>query len=454
MVVVFFASTLKTGYSSQYPTQISEELILQLKAELKDEVYQEVKKELPGLIAQEVKKEFERQLASNAAAGTPQTDGFDLSAANHKDAIIREQVRQVVAEILAQNRQLQKVSDPALDEYTAGSGIPAQLTIAGGLSKVPAQSEFELAAAGEAASKPKLSSSQASADSDVTSIKKTESIERTLQQKGSILLPKGTLTAEPSFTYAHFSSNRITVNGILLLDAFAIGDIATERIRRDIFVETFAFKYGLLNNLQTELKIPFREEHDDFTRTSSTGETTQTAGGLGDIEFGASRQIAWENGIVPDLIAALNVKTNSGEEPYNNDIGLGTGHWAIRSSLIAAKSSDPVVIFSSLNYTHSFGRTIDNIGEIEPGDTLGYSLGTAIALSYQTAINFSFDHSITFKTQRNNEAVSGSFLNVANFKAGLNWAISERSSVDFAVGVGLTADSPDFTVELRFPYTF
>ncbi|HSV43868.1 MAG TPA: hypothetical protein VLJ10_04870 [Candidatus Bathyarchaeia archaeon] len=96
----------------------------------------------------------------------------------------------------------------------------------------------------------------------------------------------------------------------------------------------------------------------------------------------------------------------------------------------------------------------ENYGTIEPGDTFSYSLGTAIALSYQTAINFSFDQSFTQKLKRGGQTVVGSFVNAANFKAGLNWALSERSSVDLSVALGLTDDSPDMTIELRFPYYF
>jgi len=84
----------------------------------------------------------------------------------------------------------------------------------------------------------------------------------------------------------------------------------------------------------------------------------------------------------------------------------------------------------------------------------GYCLGMALALSYQAAINFQLDQSITTKMKKNGEAVNGSFVNAASFKSGLSWSISDHSSVDLSLSMGLTSDAPDYVIEVRFPYTF
>ncbi len=154
------------------------------------------------------------------------------------------------------------------------------------------------------------------------------------------------------------------------------------------------------------------------------------------------------------MVFAVSAKTPTGKDPYNRPIGLGTGHWAIRSSLIAAKSSDPAVMFGSISYTRNFERDITDYGKVKPGDTIGYSLGSAIALSYQASINFQFEHYITSKLKKDGELQNGTFLNAASLKYGFNWAVSENWSVNFSVSHGLTADAPDYVVEVRFPYTF
>lgn len=430
---------------------------------IKKEVYQELRQEMTTLVKAEVKSEFENYIAQNALTTSDSAIEAHLSEpSKEKNDLIVEAVREAILE-LAQNEErfARVISNPELDRYIAGRGIDPKLQIGSGMYKNPySYDELTLAQADTGSDQSSnTQEGRITVQNDEEQVvhgekQRAESVERVLQQRGSVLLPKGTLQFEPSFVYSNFSSNRINIDGLLLLDVFAIGEISTETVERNIFIETLAFKYGLFNNFQTDLRIPIREEYDRITRTSGT-ETTNNATGIGDIEFGVSRQIGWEEGWKPDLIAAFNVKPPTGQDPYNREIGLGTGHWAMRGSLIAAKSSDPVVIFGSLNYAYNMARNdIENLGDINPGDSIGYSLGTAIALSYQTAINFSFNHSLTFKTERNDVEVAGSFLNVASFRTGLNWAINERSSVEVGVSLGLTPNAPDVTVEVRFPYTF
>ncbi len=421
--------------------------IIELKNQIKKEIYQE----LFGQILAAIKKEVHNEFRNYFKKGGRPIDKYPLFT---KNLTIKKALNHRVQDEISQAHQLFsdhgiKVSDIELDAYHA-SGFSTQAKLPSGIQKSLTAGEIYLASAANTAS-----TTDDETLSEITAgEEKPESIERVLKQRGSMLLPKGTLQFEPSIIYSHFSTNRINVDGLLLLDVFAIGEISTESIQRDIFIQTFGFKYGLLDNFQAETRIPFREEHDRYTKTSGS-ESTDYSSGIGDIEISASRQIGWEDGWMPDLIANLSVKTTSGRDPYNRNIGMGTGHWGLRGSLIAAKSSDPVVIFGSLSYTYNFERdNIENLGDIDPGDSIAYSFGTAIALSYKTAINFAFSHSLTTKTLRNGEAVPGSFLNVAALKIGLNWALNERASIDCGVSIGITESAPDLTLELRFPMTF
>lgn len=437
------------------------ELMKQLKIQIKKELRAEFKSEIEQVIRDQVQMEIAVYMAGIQGADSLQpqiglssrsVDELSKKVIDHSAEFNQEDIGQIVNKIVVQ--EMEKLSDQSLDRYIAAGGVSDEVNYKG-LSKNYKEADYQLASAKDV--EPGISKNTIENDSeDVTGgeAETINSVERTLQQKGSILLPKGTMQVEPSISWAHFSSNRISVDGLIILDVFTVGEIATETISRDIYVENIALKYGLYNNFQVDVKIPFRGEYDRITDTNSS-ETTNHTSGMGDIDIGLSRQIGWEEGWRPDLIAAVGVKTTSGRDPYNKEIGLGTGHWAVRTSLIAAKTSDPAVVFGSLTYTYNFSRDdIEGLGEVDPGDTVGYSLGTAIALSYQTAINFSFDHSLTFKTKSNGSEINGTFLNIANFRAGLNWAISERASVDFGVSMGLTKDSPDVTVELRFPITF
>ena len=92
--------------------------------------------------------------------------------------------------------------------------------------------------------------------------------------------------------------------------------------------------------------------------------------------------------------------------------------------------------------------------DLNPGNAFEYNIGMAYALNYHLALNTSFEQVFVSESNQNGHTVAGSRLVVANFKAGLTYAFTKNFSVDASVGTGLTADSPDFTVSVSFPYTF
>jgi len=422
------------GYDAMYA---------RIKAELKEEIYQEIKGKLRDEINEDMRAMIEEEVALFVSKQNYWTRQRAASNFKHPE-MINASTRRIVQQLIPAITAQECIPDSRLDMFVGGKGVQPDVQIGAGF----ATSTDPLYAA-----KPGYVD-ETEYDTEGGEEELQGSIEQALRQRGSILLPKGTLQGESSTTWAHLSTNRINIQGFSILPVLVIGDISTENVKRDIFIQNFALKYGLLNNLQTEIKFPLRGQYERVTVTD-TSEDTRSKFGIGDIELGVSRQIGWEGGYMPDLIAALSVKAPTGKSPYNRTIGLGTGHWAAKGSLIAAKASDPAVVFGSLSYTWNFQRNnIDNYGDIKPGNTIGYSIGTAIALSYQTAINFSFDHSITQKTKRDDRYLTGSFINSASIKIGSNWAVNENLLLDFGVSFGVTDDAPDVSVELRVPYTF
>lgn len=433
---------------------MSDDLYLQIKSDIKKELYSEVKEELQkefdqkiqSLVEENVRREFEEYVARQGILSQDQLAAGSVSIEEGES--LDHAVRRTVREVFQSGNYRNYISDEELETVVAGRGIRPELSITSQYKKsLPHASNGDLAKnVGQALDQEEYEIVGGEEP-------RTDSIERTLQQKGSMLLQKGKLQFESSTTWAHFSSNRINIQGFSILPVLVIGDISIQETKRDVFIQNFTLKYGFLNNLQMEFKVPFRSQYNRDT-ISETNETTTSTSGVGDVEFGLSRQIAWEQGFLPDLIAAVNFKSTTGQSPYNKSIGLGTGHYGARVSLVAAKASDPAFIFGGLSYSYNFENTVTNIGKVEPGATIGYSLGMAIALSYQTAINFSFDHSVTQKLRIAGRKVDGSFINSANVKIGANWALNERASIDFSVAFGVTDDAPDVTAEVRFPFSF
>ena len=285
-------------------------------------------------------------------------------------------------------------------------------------------------------------------------VKRDAPIEESLINKGGLLLPKGTWQIEPSFSYAHVSANRVAFLGYTIIPVLVVGEISSEEVKRDIFIQTLTTRYGLMDDVQLELRVPYRYQRDRIS-VGTTSESTRHMQGLGDIEAGIQYQFAHEEGAMPDLIAGFSVKSRTGKEPYGRDIGIGTGHWAAKTSLVAVKSSDPAIVYGGLGYTYNFKRDdIPDYGTIKPGNSYDYRIGAAFALNYQFALSLQLEQIISEKMRMNQSSVPGSLTNVVNFKYGVTWAMSENFSCEITAANGLTEDAPNFSLEIRFPYTF
>lgn len=269
-------------------------------------------------------------------------------------------------------------------------------------------------------------------------------------EKGGVLLRRGKLQVEPTFSYSHTSNNRVALSGFSILDVIFIGEISAKEIDRDILSTSLGVRYGITNDLQGEFEIPMQRQYEQELSgpIEDRRQRDQTRMGINDVSAGLHYQFMRETGTRPSMIANLKVKAPTGETP-----GLGSGVWATKAGLIMVKSSDPVALFTTLGYSINFPGQINGV-DINPGNSAEYSVGMAYALNYNLSVNSGFEQLFISESLANGQAVTGSRLVVANLKAGLTYALTKQLSADFSVGMGLTEDSPDVTVNLSFPYTF
>ncbi len=289
--------------------------------------------------------------------------------------------------------------------------------------------------------------------------------EAILQEKGGVLVPKGILIVEPGLQYSHTSRTRIAISGFTILEAIVIGQIKSEDIKKDVFMGYINFRYGFLDNLQLEAQIPYlyRRERYAYKEDSSTTEKTVTDSNIGDITFGASYQLLYEKGSIPDVVLNFKVKTNTGKDPYGiksdangipKELPTGNGHWGVSGGITLVKRSDPAVLFGSFAYFYNFKRNVEGYGEMKPGSSIDFSVGMAYALNEKLSTYISYDQKIYSHTTQNGEDIAGTDFNVGMLYFGASYVTSQRSSFDFSVGIGLTNDAPDVTVEIRLPIRF
>ncbi len=127
--------------------------------------------------------------------------------------------------------------------------------------------------------------------------------------------------------------------------------------------------------------------------------------------------------------------------------------------------SDPVVFFGNVSYVHNFARhdvsrTVllggkESLGTVKVGDVVDASIGVGLALNDKASISIGYDQSFVGLTHQNGKAVAGSAKSVlGTLLLGGAYRLSDKRTVNFALGVGVTRDTPDATLTVRVPTTY
>jgi len=298
----------------------------------------------------------------------------------------------------------------------------------------------------------------------------TQQQQELLLEAGAILLPPGRLQIEQSLDYTHSSSNRINIGGFTIFEAILIGTIRVDDLKRDIITDSVAARIGIFRRLQAEVRVPFVYRTDNEILGQGTNDQRfreVTGRGLGDIDATVTYQPVIARGIWPNVLTRARMKIPTGTNPFEigtttnpttgetrlTEAATGAGFYAFGAGATAVWRSDPAVFFLSTGYTLNAPRTFSG-SELDPGDTIDYSVGVNIALSDRVAINFGFAQSFTFETKQNGINSQGSSSNDARVTLGTSIGITPAMSLLVSAGIGLTQDSPDFSISFSVPYTF
>jgi hypothetical protein len=291
----------------------------------------------------------------------------------------------------------------------------------------------------------------------------SQALDQALIVRGGLLLPPGTIEVDNTVSYFSSSYDHLSVNGFALLPVLVVGDITSERTRKDLVLPTFTTRLGLPHRFQFESYIPYGYQLNRTVDTTNA-QTSQSTFGLGDIAFGVSRQLSLEHGRVPDLLANVRFKTTTGVDSFNlqsSQTALGTGFYALQGNLTAAKSNDPVVFFGNLSYTANLNGThsipdANNPGQMipgkfEPGDAVGFQLGSILALNPETSMTIGWDQRFTRSSTVNGQQIPASYLVEGSLRLGASYMYAPGRTVDLSFGVGVTPDTPNLQFSVGFP---
>jgi hypothetical protein len=268
----------------------------------------------------------------------------------------------------------------------------------------------------------------------------------TLVQEGALLLPFGRAEFTPSFTYT-----RRTNDFPVVVDPGGANLLGEQEVRRNEFEFDAGLLVGLPFDSQLELNLPYNlvnQSVADQVLGTEVDDSSDTGHGLGDFSVGLAKTVLRERNWLPDVILRVNWDTGTGERE-DNDVALDGGFQELTGSASLVKRQDPLVFVGGASYEATFEKD-----DIDPGDTLGFAIGTFLAASPNTSLRVVLNQSFIDEFKFDGQSIDGSDRVQSILTFGASAILGRNVLLDGAVGVGLTDDSPDYSVSISLPIRF
>jgi hypothetical protein len=272
------------------------------------------------------------------------------------------------------------------------------------------------------------------------------------------LIRKGKSQFSYDLNYSYIGQEKIvtdiTAEGLTLFEI--------ENVSAHIVTNTISADYGVWDNLTANVTLPV------IGKFAESRHGNNTSFSLGDMSFGARYQ-PWEaRRDSANFTATTSLRLPTGRSPFKIIAGsgeaTGSGVASLSAGLNVNRIVDPVALFGSMSLTASAPATglhqvngTRVLTRVAPGTQFGFGMGFAYALSYGISTTMSFQGAISqgarlrfadgFEARTNSQTSA-----ILNF--GMGYRVSPKNTVNMSVGIGLTSDSPNFSVGLNLPLAF
>lgn len=334
-----------------------------------------------------------------------------------------------------------------------------------GMMAVLAQPVMAEEEAGTAGTAPEASASSGDAardaltkkSDDASSEKNLEEVFQASENQYS-LLKKGKVALNYDVDYSFYRDSRIDI----AIDGSS-SQITRFRIEEDAqhtVTNSLDLTYGVWDNLTFSASLPLVAKFDTQSNLSTTG--------LGDVSLGVRWQpVPLKRGL-PSSTLFASLSTATGDSPYeinrNTDLSTGKGYYSLSGGASISKVADPVVLFASASYSMSTRVSDLNqpqgsriLTSVQPGDSLGFSMGLAYSLNYDVSITSSFQQSYGFSTTYGYDS-GNPYDTPDQVSAAMNFSLGLRTNpkriVNLNMGFGLTEDASDVTLGFSMPIDF
>lgn len=287
-----------------------------------------------------------------------------------------------------------------------------------------------------------------------------------------VLTKAGTLIIEPSLGYSYTDTNRVFLDAYSFLPALVVGLIDLREIKRHTVIGSIGARYGLTERWEVDLKLSYIGRNDSQrSRPISIGvseDSIFTASGndIGDIQLSTRYQLNSGLGggaiYVFNLVATIPTGTSPFDVEYVEstpgavfpiELPTGSGYYSVQPSLTAIYATDPGVLFGNVSYGNNL-ETDENVGKVDPGDSVGFSFGLGLSLNERTSMSFSYSHKHVLKSKIDDVKIDGSELDIGQLIIGYSFNYSKQTNINLSLNIGVTDDAPDIRLNFRVPMMF
>lgn len=287
-----------------------------------------------------------------------------------------------------------------------------------------------------------------------------------------VLTKAGTLIIEPSLGYSYTDTNRVFLDAYSFLPAVVVGLIDLREIKRHTVIGSIGTRYGLTDRWEVDLKLSYIGRNDSQrSRPISVGvseDSIFTASGsdIGDIQLSTRYQL--NSGVGGGAIYVFNLVATipTGTSPFDveyvestpgavfpTELPTGSGYYSVQPSLTAIYATDPGVLFGNINYGNNL-ETDEDVGKVNPGDSVGFSFGLGLSLNERTSMSLSYSHKHVLKSKIDDVKIDGSELDIGQLIIGYSFNYSKQTNINLSLNIGVTDDAPDIRLNFRAPMMF
>ncbi len=199
-------------------------------------------------------------------------------------------------------------------------------------------------------------------------------------------------------------------------------------------------RLGILNETELFAGTTYHSQDSDvFLGSTHLASSRRTE--FGDVSVGIRRTFLKEGVHRPNIIATLDARLPTGHDSY-----------AAGGGLVLVKSVDPVVLFSSVHYSHTFDRNSARVTRLEPEARVNVSVGYGLALNDTLAISTIFSGLFSGDTTSDNATFRQPALFSGRF--GLTSRLTQHLYIEPSVSFALNGPRGSFAMGVTLPYAF